>query len=143
MPAHQASRIGWFVCGLGALAAGGIGIVLPLLPTTPFLILAAFCFARSSPRLHDRMLSSRRIGPLIIAWRETRTIPRTARLAAYIMMVAAFGLSFILGLPMPVLALQAIVLCVCAMFISRHAERHDGTRRDPFQLDRSKHHEPA
>ncbi|MFN7398512.1 MAG: YbaN family protein [Sandaracinobacter sp.] len=72
----------WLALGLVATAAGLIGAVLPLLPTTPFLILAAACFARSSPRLEARILNDPRFGPLVREWRARGAIPPKAKLLA-------------------------------------------------------------
>ena len=72
----------WLALGLIATAAGLIGAVLPLLPTTPFLILAAACFARSSPRLEARILNDPRFGPLVHEWRARGAIPPKAKLLA-------------------------------------------------------------
>lgn len=63
---------------------GVIGVFLPVLPTTPFIILAAACFARSSPRLEAWLLSHRIFGPLLRDWRERGAIPRRAKLAALV-----------------------------------------------------------
>lgn len=61
--------------GSASLGLGVLGIFLPVLPTTPFLLLAAFCYARSSQRLYDWLLSTRRLGPYIRTWRENKAIP--------------------------------------------------------------------
>ena len=83
---------GWF-----ALVLGFVGVFLPLLPTTPFLLLAAACFVRSSPRLHGRMLAHPRLGPFLEQWRRERSIPRAAKLRAYVLVVACFALSIALA----------------------------------------------
>lgn len=80
--------------GLLALALGGIGIILPLLPTVPFIILAAFCFAQSSPRLEAWLLNHHVFGPHIRNWREGRAITKKGKRAA----LAAFTVSIILAL---------------------------------------------
>lgn len=78
-----------FVCvGLGLL-----GIFLPLLPTTPFLLLAAACFARSSPRFHAWLLANRTFGPLIHQWEKNRTISRKTKWSAIVLMIATLGVS--------------------------------------------------
>lgn len=72
----------WLALGLLFTAAGLIGAVLPLLPTTPFLILAAACFARSSPKLEARILNDPRFGSLVREWRARGAIPPRAKLFA-------------------------------------------------------------
>lgn len=72
---------------------GLIGVFLPLLPTTPFLLLATACFVRSSPRMHARLLAHPRLGPFLEQWRRERTIPRVAKRRAYLLVSACFVLS--------------------------------------------------
>ena len=79
--------------GLLSLALGGIGIILPLLPTVPFVILAAFCFARSSPRLEARLLDHHVFGAHIRNWRDGRAITKKGKRAALI----AFAVSVVLA----------------------------------------------
>jgi uncharacterized membrane protein YbaN (DUF454 family) len=69
----------YLLLGLAFLALGFIGIFLPVLPTTPFLILAAACFARSSPRLEAWLSGHPRFGPLLTDWRARGAIPRRAK----------------------------------------------------------------
>lgn len=80
--------------GFAALALGAIGMVVPLLPTVPFAILAAFCFARSSPVLEAHLLDHRHFGPHIRRWRERGAISRRGKKAA----LAAFIFSTLLAL---------------------------------------------
>ncbi len=84
----------YFSAGRAALAFGAVGIFLPLLPTVPFAILAAFCFARCSPRLEAWLLENPTFGPHIIRWRENGAISRKGKRAA----LAAFGFSIGLAL---------------------------------------------
>lgn len=72
--------IGWL-----SLLAGLIGIWLPLLPTTPFVLLAAFCFSRGSARLHRRLQESRLFGPLIRDWEKNRGIRTPAKITATVL----------------------------------------------------------
>src|SRR3546814_1652212 len=77
-----------------SLGLGGLGVLLPLLPTVPFIILAAFCFARSSTALERKLLDNPRFGPAIRLWREKGAISRRGKRAA----LAAFAFSAVLGL---------------------------------------------
>lgn len=109
-------RLAWRLAGCLALLLGAIGIVLPLLPTVPFVILAAFCFARGHPAWEKRLLADRRFGPHIRAWREQRSISRRGKQLAS----AAFLASSAIGLAtlaMP-LALLPLIACVAgAVFV--------------------------
>lgn len=87
-------RIGYLLLGFLSLALGAIGAFLPLLPTVPFMILAAFFFARSSPRLEARLLDHAHVGPHIRRWREKGAISRKGKRAALI----AFAISAAIGL---------------------------------------------
>jgi uncharacterized membrane protein YbaN (DUF454 family) len=111
------TRALWTAAGLAALALGLIGVFLPLLPTTPFVLLAAACFARSSPRLHDWLLRHPVFGPAIRDWRDHRAIPRKGKIAAVVAMTAAFGLSLALGLRLWVLLAQGAVLLAMGSWI--------------------------
>src|SRR6056297_2786905 len=94
-----------------------LGVVLPLLPTVPFMLLAAFCFARSSERLHNWLLSHPKFGPSITDWQERGAInPRVKRMST-IAIAVVFGLSLILGVTTTVLVIQAVVLSCVLLFI--------------------------
>ena len=86
----------WLFLSLGVmfLALGVVGAFLPLLPTTVFIILAAGCFARSSPRLETWLLGHPRFGPTLRAWRENGAIPRKAKILAGLGMASGLALFF-------------------------------------------------
>ena len=88
----------WCLLLLGLLftALGAVGAFLPVLPTTPFMLLAAACFVRSSPALHQRLLANRVFGPFISQWQRDRTVPREAKRKAYGLVIVAFALSIAL-----------------------------------------------
>jgi hypothetical protein len=83
---HRGLRLLWMAAGALALATGIVGIFLPLLPTTPFVLLAAFCFARGSPRWEAWLLGHPRFGPMVHNWRARRAIPLRAKQLAWTMM---------------------------------------------------------
>ena len=91
-PLQPWARPLWFVAGLFFVLLGFIGALLPLMPTTVFLILAVGCFARSSPRLEAWLLFHPRFGPTLRAWRERGAIPPRAKLLACGGMAVGFGL---------------------------------------------------
>jgi len=82
-------RVLWLLAGFVALALGLIGIFVPLLPTTPFVLLAAFCFARGSQRCEAWLLNHKTFGSMVRNWRERRAIPLRAKQLAWAMM--SFG----------------------------------------------------
>ena len=84
----------YLVAGLVSLLLGTIGLFVPLLPTVPFVILAAYCFARSSVRLEQWLVGHRTFGPHILAWRSRGAISRSGKRAA----AAAFAISAAAGL---------------------------------------------
>ena len=89
-------RIVLLAAGWLAMALGLAGVFLPLLPTTPFLLLAAACFVRSSPALHARLLAHPRLGPILAQWQRERSIPHAAKRRAYALVVGCFALSIAL-----------------------------------------------
>jgi len=87
--AQQLMRPLWLLAGLLALALGVLGIFLPLLPTTPFVLLAAWCFTRGSRRCEAWLLNHRLFGPMVRDWRERRAVPLRAKQFASVMMAAS------------------------------------------------------
>ena len=113
----KTARAVWTGLGLLALAIGAIGVILPLLPTTPLVILAAFCFSKSSPRLRSWLLTHRIFGPLIRDWEATGAIAPRYKAIACCAMALAFGLSLALGLRPLILTIQALCLVGSALYI--------------------------
>lgn len=100
----------WTLLGVLFLAVGAAGVVLPLLPTTPFVLLAAWCFAKSSPRMHAWLHSSTLFGPVLRNWEESRCMPRNARRMALTMMLVVGSSSVLFFVPGPVLKGVGILL---------------------------------
>lgn len=113
----HAKRIVLIIVGLVSLAVGAIGIFVPLLPTTPLVLLSAIAFANSSERLHQWLLDHEVFGPLIEDWRAHGAIGRRTKIVSLVSMVAIVGISLALRVPTHVIVIQAVVLSASALFI--------------------------
>jgi len=102
---HTSPLVRWLLIGLGTLLVGlGIlGVLLPLLPGTPFLLLAAACYARASRRFYAWLLDNRMLGPVIREYRRSRRIPAAARRRAIALVVVAFGVTILFVAQTPLL----------------------------------------
>ena len=116
-------RLLWLLAGVLFVTVGAIGVILPLLPTTPFLLLAAYCFARSSPGLHGWLLNHRTFGPLISNWDQYGSIDRRSKRLALIVIVLTPIITILIGVPWWALASQLAILILAASFVM--------TRPDP------------
>jgi len=103
----------WLVIAVASLSLGAVGVVVPVLPTTPFLLLAAYAAARSSTRLHAWLVGHRLFGPLITDWQANHTVSRRAKATATATMTASAVVLFVVGpstwLALAVTALMATV----------------------------------
>ena len=84
-------RIILIIIGWLAVALGTLGVFLPLLPTTPFILLAAWCFARSSPRFHHWLLYRSWFGGYLRHWQQYRAMPPGAKPRAIVMILLTFA----------------------------------------------------
>ena len=101
----------YLAAGLLFVALGAIGAVLPIIPTVPFLLLAAFCFARSNPEWERRIIEHPTWGPQIRDWRERRAIARKAKIAAIATLVAGVGFTWVtLGHPWVWISVSVLVV---------------------------------
>lgn len=102
--------------GIGtiSLVLGVIGILVPILPTTPFLLLAAACYARASERLYGWLLGQPSLGPIVVEWRRSRSLPPGVKARALLAVAVTFGLSIVL---VDVLLLR-LGLALCAIVVS-------------------------
>lgn len=104
--------VGWMCVGLGLL-----GVALPLLPTVPFMLLAAACFARASPAVHDWLVNHPRFGPSIRDWRAHGAISVRGKRLAVLSMAVSLAIPLSLGAAWWVLAVQAVALAGAATFV--------------------------
>jgi uncharacterized protein len=112
-----------FAAGFVFLVIGAIGMVVPMLPGTVFLILAAWCFTRSSPKFEAWLLNHRWLGPGVVRWRETGAIPPMVKLFALASFVGTFTGSWYLGAPAFVLAFLGVLFILLAIFIATRPNR--------------------
>jgi uncharacterized membrane protein YbaN (DUF454 family) len=113
-------RILYFAFGWGCFAMGVVGAVLPLLPTTPFMLLALWAFSRSSKRFHDWLYNHRWFGAGLRNWNEYRVVPWSVRLTAYVSMLGSLSYTaFIADFHWLIPTVTALVVLVGVFFISR------------------------
>lgn len=106
--------------GFAFLAIGTIGVFVPILPTTPFVLLAGACFLHGSRRLNIWLLRTRFFGRIIREWRTHRTIPLRAKRLAQVLIVLSFGSSAAFFVPIPwVRVLVAVLGVVGLVLVSR------------------------
>lgn len=113
-------RWAWLALAWFSLALGVIGIFLPIMPTAPFVIVAAFAAARGSKRLHYRLLRDKRFGHMIRDWYRYGAVKRSAKVLATLGMCGS-GIGALLFSPIPWLAwtLVVILLAVIAWLWAR------------------------
>jgi uncharacterized membrane protein YbaN (DUF454 family) len=116
--ANAALRSMYFVAGIVLVGVGIAGYFLPVLPGTIWLILAAGCFARSSPRFEAWLLNHPKFGPSVVAWRKDGAIPRKAKFLAIGMMVLSFTILAFAHMSMLLLAITGAVMLACALFVA-------------------------
>lgn len=107
----------WRLLGTTCVGIGAVGVFVPLLPTTPFLLVAAWAFARGSERWRRWLVEHPRLGPSIRAWQRSRAIPRKAKMIAVLSLLFSLVLALWLALPPFALALQITALVAVSAFI--------------------------
>ena len=117
MNTNITSRTFWLTAGILSLGCGFAGSILPILPTTPFILLAVFAFAKSSPRLHDWLINHAQFGPLIYNWRENGAIDRRTKIISLVIMALTPLVTSLIGAPYWILIVQIVVLMTAATFI--------------------------
>lgn len=101
----------WYALGLLAIGAAMVGVALPIMPTVPFLLLAAFCFARSNPELAARLYNDPRYGPALRAWRDHRAIARKAKISSILAMSAGVAFTwYVVGWPWVAVSLAVLLI---------------------------------
>ncbi|MEA3405407.1 MAG: YbaN family protein [Pseudomonadota bacterium] len=125
----------YLFCGGVFFLTGLIGVVLPLLPTTPFMILAAGCFANSSPRFHQALLNNRWIGDELQRWENSHTMLRSTKKRATWIIVVMFSISITLLMGKPWLQAMLVSIAVLLLFFLWRVPEHIKSSR-PVQKEK-------
>ena len=121
------SAAGYRVVTATALAAAALGVALPLVPTTPFLLLAAWSASRHSPELEAKLLAHPRVGPHLHAWRNERALSLRAKRLA----LAALAVSLVVTLTLSVGVLVKVLVCTLLVSVGAYL----ATRPEPRPRD--------
>ncbi len=109
-------RVLFLLLGFSCIALGALGAILPILPTTPFILLAAGCFARSSTRCYQWLLSNRLFGPLLINWQTHRSVSVKIKTIAITSILVFGGYSLVVATN-PYLQLFCAVMLAVGMIV--------------------------
>jgi uncharacterized membrane protein YbaN (DUF454 family) len=132
--AHQRWRWAWLALAYVALALGIVGIAVPGLPTTPFVLLAAFAAARGSRRMHDGLLAHPVFGPMITAWEREGAISRRAKWTATIAMAACAVVMFVVASKAWLAAFGTATMAIVAVWMWLRPEpRGERARGEPAE----------
>lgn len=105
--------------GIFALILGVVGIILPILPTTPFILLAAAYFARGSKYFYLKLLTNQTVGPTILEWRTYHSIPRPIKRWIYLLMILSFGISVLIVSELWLKLMLVVIGIILVFFIWR------------------------
>lgn len=108
----------YHILGFIALGLGVIGAFLPIMPTTCFILLAAWCFSKSSDRWHHWLLSHKLFGPALQQWQQSRCIPYKAKLIATISMLisGAYSLLILESVTLKIILITLITLGIYSIY---------------------------
>lgn len=109
---NQLKKILLILCGWAAVGLGILGVVLPILPTTPFLLVAAACFVRSSERFYDWLLNNRWFGDLFRNYKTRQGIPLKVKIIAICMLWLAISYSALVWVPLLVIKLFLFAIAI-------------------------------
>ncbi|HVI24886.1 MAG TPA: YbaN family protein [Xanthomonadaceae bacterium] len=122
LPKQTRLRWAWWLLAYASLALGLVGIVVPGLPTVPFVLLAAWAAARGSTKLHRWLLAHRQFGPMIRDWQAQGAVSRRSKWLASVMMVACGALLFATAPKWWMAATGCAVMAVVAAWLWRRPE---------------------
>ena len=127
----QSRSMRWFYRGLAGLfiALAAIGVVLPVLPPTPFLIVAAWAAGKASPALREKLRAHPTYGPPLRRWQDHGAIARRAKILALSLMAASWGLVWLTVDKLWLVGLVGVILVSVGVFIATRPERARTTDR--------------
>lgn len=111
------------IVGTVFLGLGLLGLVIPVLPTTPFLLLAAACYARASERLYTWLLGQPAVGPIITEWRQSRALPPGVKTRAILVVAITFGVSLVLVDGLMLRIALVVTAAILVAFLARIPSR--------------------
>ena len=117
-------RWAWWLLAYASLGLGLVGIVIPGLPTVPFVLLAAFAAARGSERLHRRLLAHPQFGPIIRDWQAHGAVSRRSKWLATTMMGACAAIMFLTAPKTWMAATGTAIMALVAAWLWRRPEPH-------------------
>ncbi len=115
--AVQSGKTGFRILAYISIGFAALGVVLPLLPTTPFVLLAGYFASKGSPAFAQWLEGHPRFGPAIEQWRHRRAVPARAKVLACSMMAMSWGVLLILGSPLAVLVVSGLFLLIVATYM--------------------------
>ncbi len=110
-------RLFWIALGAITLILAVVGLILPVMPTVPFVIISAYCFARGYPKVYDWMLANKYFGPIIKDWQERGAISRKTKWITTISLIAALILAYVLGLAPVWIIVEGIIFAAILVFV--------------------------
>jgi uncharacterized protein len=116
---QRARRVFYIGLGLAFFGLGVLGAFLPVLPTTPFMLVSLWAFSRSSRRLETWLLQHRRFGPRLVAWRAHRAVPLPVKLTAWGSIVGSLSVMIATGASLLALGGAASVMLIGAVYVAR------------------------
>lgn len=130
----QPIKAGYLTLACLSLLIGMVGIVTPLLPTTPFLLLSAWSAAKSSPRLHRWLTTHPRLSKPLRAWQQERAIPSSAKRLAILMLGSSWLLLILLGSHWAIISAASCLFAVIGTFIFTRPSPQDEDRITPDNI---------
>ena len=123
-------RLAFFSMGTLFVGLGTLGVLLPVLPTTPFLLLAAACYARSSPRFYNWLLNNKIFGPTIRQWREDGSVPLKTKVLAIALLGLTLGTSVVFFVPKLYVRLALLLIGAWVIYFILRLPTRDRRERE-------------